>query len=268
MYLDISYFEHYKQFAYSVFNYLNGRINRFCNNIIFEVDYADEVNYTFANLRKPNRLTLHIMNIVEECNGPLNRNKIYSMIFIVIGHELTHVDQDMSQQAYKINRQYREDLERSTDYNNYNWLKAHEAQINRDFGISLDLSYYNDCGFWNIEDFKSASIEDYYIATLKNVLFRNDDMFSNFKVSVLDKYRNIFINFNGGANLLIKSDGEFCGQSLEGFIQAIGTEAGIYDHYTMNVSLREQPYREMPDTVIVSFVLSDRYINPIVFRSR
>ena len=93
-------------------------------------------------------------------------------------------------------------------------------------------------------------------------------MFSNFKVSVLDKYRNIFINFNGGANLLIKSDGEFCGQSLEGFIQAIGTEAGIYDHYTMNVSLREQPYREMPDTVIVSFVLSDRYINPIVFRNR
>ena len=111
MYLDISYFEHYKQFAYSVFNYLNGRINRFCNNIIFEVDYADEVNYTFANLRKPNRLTLHIMNIVEECNSPLNRNKIYSMIFIVIGHELTHVDQDMSQQAYKNNRQYREDLD-------------------------------------------------------------------------------------------------------------------------------------------------------------
>ena len=45
-------FKFYKLFAYEAFNYLKIKINRFINPIL-EVDYADMVNYTYANTNTP-----------------------------------------------------------------------------------------------------------------------------------------------------------------------------------------------------------------------
>lgn len=269
MFMTPEHFSHYKNFAESVFQYLNGKINKYCTRINFEVDYADMVNYTYANLRRPNNLYLHIYNIVAECNGVYNRNKIYSMIFIVIGHELHHVDQMMSQETYKNNKVYREEVETDTDFTNYMWLKANKKDIDQTFGIDLDLSYYSDLNLMSQSGiFTCRNIADYYRAIIKNVIFRDDKTYEKFESEILLKYPSLFVSFDEFNNLLIKSRNEFCGPNLNAFIQLVNDEAARYDHYTLNVSLLDWPYREMLDAKTVVFKLSDRYSSPIVFQNR
>lgn len=270
MQFNVDHFTYYKAIAQSIFNYLNGRVNKYCTNVILEVDYADYVNYTFANLRKPNMLTLHLQNIVEECGGPYNKNKVYSMLFIVIGHELTHVDQLMSQQMYKKLPQYKEEVERSTDYTNYLWLKEHKTEIDRIFMMDLDLSYYRKLYYFNNTDkYQAKSIKDYYMTLFRNVIFRDDEKFSVFANAVLEKYENIFVCFNSSPNVLIKNNGEFCAHTLSSFIAVTWREIGLYDHYTMSVSLGE-PNRDAQTyaCAYVTIRVSDRQINPAVFGKR
>lgn len=262
-------FSHYKSFAEAAFQYLNGKINKFCTNIVFEVDYVDYVNYTYANLRRPNRLYLHIANIVAECNNVFNKNKIYSMILIVIGHELHHVDQNMSQEMYKNNKVYREEVETDTDFTNYLWLKEHKQEIDNIFNMDLDLSYYSNLNLMAQPGvFTSRNITDYYRAMIKNVVFRDDKVYEEFESTILLKYPSLFVTFNNRDNLLIKSNGEFCGHNLNAFIQLVNDEAARYDHYTLNASLVDWPYREMHDAKTVVFTLSNRFTNPLVFQNK
>lgn len=267
--MTLEYFSHYKTFAENTFKYLNGKINKFCTKIHFEVDFADMVNYTYANLRRPNNLYLHIYNIIAECNGVFNRNKIYSMIFIVIGHELHHVDQMMSQESYKNNKVYREEVETDTDFTNYMWLKANKKDIDQTFGIDLDLSYYSDLNLMSQSGvFTCRNVADYYRSIFKNVIFRNDKTYEEFESNILLKYPSLLVSFDNTNNLLIKNRNEFCGPNLNVFIQLVNDEAAKYDHYTLNVSLSDFPYREILDAKIIAFSLSDRYSNPIVFPNR
>ena len=261
---------YYKDFAYKAFEYCNGKINRFINCTL-EVDYADMVNFTFANIRRPNNIFIHIDNIVTECGNGYNKNKIFSLIFIAIVHELFHVEQVMSQELYKTDKVYKISIEKAVEYSTYNWLLSYKPDIDRRFNMYLDLSYLedsinrNEYKEWD-RFYRSGSVEELYKYTIMNIVFRNDASFKRFDEEVLSKYENIIIVFENNSNFLIKSNGEFCDYNLKDFVLTVSNTVSIYDRYTINVSVTE-PNRDKSNVAVVRFTLSNRLICPLSFGS-
>lgn len=266
MYTTHEQFEYYKDFAYKVFDFLNMRINRFINCTL-EVDYADMINFTFANIRRPNKVFLHIDNIVKECGNGYNKNAVCSMIIIALTHELYHVEQIMSQQSYRSDFSYKSDIEDSVNAMAYNTLISYKNTIDIEFQIDLDLTYLQDRVF--LSDMKKYqswnTVEGIYKSIFMNIIFRNDQSYYDFEKNVLDKYDGIAIIFQNGYNFLIKSEGEFCASDLNNFIAASNIVAGKYDRYTINASMDKKPYRDKRDVAVVTFTLSNRQIYPMIF---
>lgn len=266
-------FEFYKTFAHRVFDYISPKILNYIKCYL-QVDVADMVNYTFANLRRPNIIYLHLDNIVIECGNGYNKNKVCSMIIICITHELFHVEQIMSQEDYRNNPASQILVEKSVNAKSYGWLLANKDLINRVFGLDLDLGYlhemlsYEDQNIYDqwMKMYYQCNVEQMYKYTIMNVVFRNQKNYDKFKRDILDKYENIVIAFENGANFLIKSNNEFCGSVLNNFISMVGETMGKYDRYTVNVNMVESPYRDKSYVAYVTFTLSNRTIIPMIFR--
>ena len=260
-------FVYYKNFAYQVFEYLRSKINRYIIPVL-EVDYADMINYTFANNRKPNIITLHIDNLVYEAGNGYNKNKVCSMIFIALTHELFHVEQSMSQEMYRSDYNYKVFIESAVEKKTLMFLVDNSKEILNLFGVYLDLSYFdiNDIGNGKYESI--GTVEGIYRSTIMNVIFRKDFEYRKFEHDILNKYNTIYIGFENGPNFLIKGNGEFCESTLNEFISAVGCFAGKYDRYTVNVRMEKKPYREQEEIAAqVIFTLSNRCLYPMVFRN-
>ena len=257
-------FVYYKNFAYEAFEFLKN-ITRFIPCVL-EVDYSDTVGFTYANIRRPNIITLHIDNIVQECGNGYNKNKICSMIIIAITHELFHVEQLMSQELYRSDKNYHNEIESAVENKTLMYLLNNLNYINNRFKMNLDLSYFDNHINNNSTYTSCSSVEQIYKYTIMNVIFRRDYSYQDFEVNVLDRYDSVVIKFENGSNFLIKSNGEFCDSPLGMFIQSIGAEAGKYDRYTVNVNVINGPYREQESVAIVTFTLSNRQIYPMSFR--
>lgn len=260
----------YSNFAYTVFEYLKRKINRYFEPTL-EVDYVDAVGFTFANFRRPNRVYIHIDNIVTECRNGNNTNKVCSMIIIVLTHELHHSEQIMSQELYRIDDYYKSTNEKAVNCESYNFLLANKNEIDSMFGINLDLSYLENivlaCGSHYDKYYTTCTVQQMYEYTIMNVIFRKDNQFYEFADKYLNRYNNIIISFKDEGNFLIKSNGEFCDQNLNAFILAADMAAGKYDRYTVNVSNSEEPYRDNEKVLHLTFTMSNRQIVPIIFRN-
>ena len=256
-------FCYYKNFAISVFNFLNGVINRqlLCR---IEVDVSDYANFTFANIRRPNIVFVHIDNIVSQCGNAYNKNSVCSLIVQAIAHELFHVEQMMSQEMYRLNAVYAKDIEDSVNYEAYCFLLKHKQEIDKVFYIDLDLSYIKSL-FANMKEdnkYQYCNCEELYKYTIMNVIFRNDKRYYNFQNTILDKYSTVVFNFENNTNFLIKSNGIYQDQAMRSFIFTTGIMVGIYDRYTLNIETRVEPNRGNR-TVIVYVKLLNRCIYPI-----
>lgn len=261
----------YSKFAYTAFEYLKSKINRYINPKL-EVDYIDAVGFTFANFRRPNSVYIHIDNIVTECRNGNNTNKVCSMIIIVLTHELYHSEQLMSQELYRTDQCYKITVENSVNFEIYNFLLVNKNEIDSIFGINLDLSYLESLNSkyeyrqWD-RFYKRCNVQQMYEYTIMNVIFRKDNKYYEFAEKYLYKYDNIVIDFNGENNFLIKSNGEFCDQNLNPFIMAADMAAGRYDCYTVNTSNSEKPYRDNETVLYITFTISNRKIIPVIFRN-
>lgn len=256
----VQQFEFYKGFAQSIFQYcISKNINRFVNCTL-EVDYCDYVNNTLANLRKPNKISLHIDNIINECGGNGNRiNDIVSLIFIAITHELMHVEQLISQETYISDQEYRKNAEYAVNSATYNFLAYNQQEINRMFGIQLNLSYLEDEPMKDyLKQYQTCNVRDMYRYSLLNILFRSNKKFKEFDDNVLSKYDTIRIIFKNGDNFLIKSNGEFCDYNLNSFVTALGAYAGSYDCYTVEINVTDIPNRDKGTEANVLVTLSNR----------
>lgn len=264
MYTSLEQFAFYKDFAIKYFNYAKKKILKYTANIAtLEVSYADYVNYTFANIRRPANIFIHIDNIVAECGNGYNKNGICSFIVIAITHELFHLEQDMIQDRYRSDRQYCNSVESSTDNMAKSWLLNNMAEINRLFGMFLDLSYFEERDT-SINAYQSTSMEKFYKDTIMNVIFRKQNSYLNFERVVLDSYQTIYINFNHGDNLLIKKNGEYCGSSIGLFLREVQAQAGRFDRYTIDTGVVDT-YRDEGGVALVTFTISNREIYPMNF---
>jgi hypothetical protein len=163
---------------------------------------------------------------------------------------------------------YKEMVEGSVNASAYQWLSAYKKKIDKEFQMDLDLRYLEQ-QFTMDQDqmYRSCSnYESLYKYTIRNVVFRNDDAFIDFEAKVLNVYANIAIMIDNSANFLIKSNGEYTGDTIEAFISMIGAYAGRFDRYTVNVNVNNNiPYRDDLKVAQVVFTMSNRMSYPMVF---
>jgi hypothetical protein len=261
----IEQFTFYKDFAERAFNYLCNRICKYNQNIRLIVDYSDFVRFTLANFKRPNIVMLHIDNVVAAYGNANRVNEVCSLIIIALTHELHHAEQELSQERYRTDFVYKDTIEDGANSMAYHFLAAHRDEINRLFNINLDLSYLESIGRLNTR-YHSSTLEGYYKNILRNVWFRNDELFGKFEREFLDKYPDVYLSFDNLFNLHIKSNGEFCERALNDFLIATEVYCGRYDRYTMEV-YQDEPYRDKSEGVVLRFKLSDMVINPFEERS-
>lgn len=269
MKMTLEQYVFYKSFAESAFYFLSKKINRYIIPYLI-VDPGDLVNFTFANIRRPNIITIHMENIIAECGNGNDKNKVCSMIIITISHELFHVEQLMSQERYRSDKYYKMVAELSDIYATYDFLTKNKSAIDRAFSMNLDLSYIKQDlakgGYdpqW-LYKYNSGNVEQLYKYTIMNVIFRSDKSYNDFEKSVLDVYDDIVIIIDRGYNFYIKRDGEFCDSCLNEFVQMVGDTIGVYDRYTIGVEVVDSPYRDKSHVAYVTFTLSNRYIYPMI----
>lgn len=271
MKMTLNQYSFYKSFAEMAFGFLSKKINRYIIPYLV-VDPGDFVNFTFANIRRPNLITIHMENIIVECGNGNDKNKVCSMIIITLSHELFHVEQLMSQERYRLDKHYKMIAELSDISMTYKFLIENKSEIDRAFMMNLDLSYIeqdlNKAGsnFQWLYRYNSGNVEQLYKYTIMNVIFRSDKSYADFESKILNNYSDIIIIIEGSNNFYIKRDGEFCDSCLNNFVQMVGATIGVYDRYTVGVDVIERPYRDKSNVAFVTFTLSNRCIYPMIMR--
>jgi hypothetical protein len=259
-------FAFYSDFAYRFFAYAHKKISRRIDCIL-EVDYCDNINFTFANMRRPNKIFLHIDNIIHEFGNGYDKNNICSLICDALVHELHHVEQVLSQQTYRQDPMYMKAIEEAVAKESTMWLYAHKQEIDKLFkmDLNMNLPYINIPNAENNMYRACDDAESIYKYTIRNVIFRNDDAYIEFESAILNAYDNVSITVKDKQNFLIKSNGQFVGgASLSTFVNMVGGYFGNYDRYTVNVNVITNPYRDEV-VAVATFTLSNRKRFPMAF---
>lgn len=251
----------YRIFTEDTFRFLGPLITNFHKNVRLEVDPIDMVTFSFAKFRRPTTVHLYLYNIMSCASG---QNMACSLILIALTHELLHSEQYLIQNQYNNDSEYRKFIEGSTNKAAYKFIINNRQRIRDEMGFDVDLSYFNHNDIPFCDGYRSCNLEEYYKLLFMNVILRNPIQYQKFADEILDKYPTVFITFDRKNNFLIKSNGEYCRQTLDAFIRAIDIYASRYDYYTMCVKLDESSNRSGHQVVVILEVL-DKGIYPAAF---
>ena len=149
-------FIYYADLAEKIFNYLNGKINRYTTNIHFQIN--DSIP-GYGELCMRSILNLNLPRILNTLN---DKSKIETNILFVICHELYHADQEVIDQDYLTSEEYQKRKEAETNYRAITYILENAIILQNEFNIDIsieDLLFVKDrinnvFGLGNIGDYR------------------------------------------------------------------------------------------------------------------
>lgn len=267
--MTVEEFNTYQEITIKLFNYMNGRINtlnRFCT---LTVDMYDLVNRTYGNIRYPNHITIFLGTAIDSWDPQWScimskHDYICTSIAWAISHELHHADQLISMINYGINPSYKSIVEGDVERASYNWVSTHSGELSRiaNFNCVID----NVCvkSLPDTTNYKKASVKEFYLQTLANIVIRDLDVFRDIEIfSNDDKCENIIIDFNSTDYVTIKSGGNYLQENINIFNDIVYKYAGYWDTYSIDINIFEMT--DKSSTFIVKIDIKNQIINPITF---
>lgn len=261
MITPINKFELYQQFAYDAFKFLAPKITKFHKNVKLNIDYADYITHTYANFRRPTWVSLHLYNLMCNC---YSFNNFMSMIIIALTHELFHSEQVIIQERYNTDDDYKRWIEACTNKAAYDFLSRYYQQIHDELA-DLNLEYFMNPTTEMATGYMRCNLEEYYHSLFLNVIVRSMKSYEKIAETVLNEYPTILVTFDRINNFLIKSNGEYCMDTLPAFIRAIEYHVAKYDYYTMSVRLDGSFSRNHPQQALMIVEKFNEGIHPMVF---
>lgn len=260
-------FVFYKQWAYKIFNYLQPRICKYIKCDL-EIFYQNHVNFVLGTIVRPNKICIFIDNIVS-CVGSQNKiSEVISFLFIAISHELHHAEQFVNQHLYTSDEKYKLEIEDTTDYSSYIFLRDNKADIERDFNITLDLSYYEDIPFIHPKECVYNNLEYMYKCIIGNIIIRNISSNLYYQLCAeLDDNKDVYVTICDSPNLLIKSNGEYLLPSYQEFVRTVVSNAARFDSYTAGISTGYILHRGNTKALLVRFRILDKTLYPMQFEN-
>lgn len=259
----IEEFNMYQDVAIKLFNYMNGRVNTLNRYCILEIDMYDFINGTYGNIRYPNHVVLFLGTIVDSWNDEWEEfmpkyDYICTVLSWVIAHELSHADQLISMINYTDNPSYKAIIEGETNKASYDWVRSHSREISC---VGNFKCVINNISTDHLPDggYKKASVKEFYLQTIANIVIRDLDVFRDLELFSDDKkYDTIILDFNSTDCVTIKSDGSYIPENVNIFSDIVYKYAGYWDTYSIDIKILANG-----STAILKFIIKDQIINAI-----
>lgn len=263
----------YSELTRKLFDFMNGRINVLNKNCELHIDPYDYITNTNANIRYPNNIFVHIGNIVDSWNNDWARfvtrhDFISTTLAWAIAHELFHADQLISMLQYNRNDRYRRSVEGDVERTSYDWVSSHAREISKIGGFNVIIRELTAQSLPKTSNYKKASIKEYYIQTIANIILRDFTVTNNLS-SLKDNstVKTIWINFNDAEVVCIKRGGEYLEESVQLFTQLAYNWAGNFDIYKVlaseSIFIDRATNEECAE---IKFMFKDQKIRGVIFK--
>lgn len=273
--MTIEEYQYYSSITTKLFDYMNGQINVINCQCKLEINMYDLVNGTYGNIRYPNMIIINVGTIIDSWNDDYIRymNKqdyVGTCIAWAIAHELHHADQLISMIQYNRNPDYKRAIETDVEQASYRWVGVHAREISAIGGFrvvinDLETPALND----GIGMYTKASVKEFYLQTIANVILRDFSAFQSLSVFTDDSLADdIVIVFNDmDSSVVIKSYGNYLIQNIDIFANLAYRYAGYFDTYSITAKVDYNTTVKTDRKIaIVTFTISDSLVYPMIFK--
>ena len=262
----------YSNIATKLFDYMNGRINTMNNKCVLYIDMYDFVKCTYANIRYPNFIFIHIGTIIDSWNDEWSvyidkKDYITSCIAWALSHELHHADQLISMITYNNNIAYKQRIEADVERASYDWVNNHKKELSYITGFNIVIDKLTSPSLPDNAAYTKANPREFYLQTIANIVIRDLDLFYGLKVFTNDDIcEDMILVFNKIDTIVIKSNGRFLEENIPLFSSLVYKWTGEYDTYHIYADISFSYVNDKRKTAIVNFTISDRLIDPMRFK--
>lgn len=289
--MTLEEYQEYSIIANKLFAYMNGKINRLNSNCVLYIDMYDLIHNTYANIRYPNNIFLHLGTIIDSYTKEIaqyveKRDYIGTVMAWAMAHELHHADQLISMLQYNNNPAYKSAIEGDVERASYNWVYNNRADLESIGGFEVIIRSLSSASLPDEKDcnYRKASIKQYYLQTIANIILRDFNLFNKltvFSSNELDEVDNIVLCFapagigddvirnmrttDAADFISIKENGEYLAENINAFSNLAYKWAGYFDTYTIRASVQCSKLSNDSTLAVVAFEFSNRTINPMIF---
>lgn len=269
--MTINEYHYYSNIALKIFEYMNGKINTMNSKCQLYIDMYDLINGTYANIRYPNFIFIHIGTIVDSWNNDWDdymdkSSYIVSCIAWALSHELHHADQLISMLQYNRNPSYKKAVEGDVERASYDWVASHSREISNLINIPIVIREIDSPSLPLRGNYTRASIAQFYKQTIANIIIRDLDLFNKLIVFTDDSScDDIILNFNNTDTVVIKSNGNYCAENINLFSSLAYKYAGYFDIYHINAVSKIDNINDRK-IATVNITITDNYIKPMIFK--
>lgn len=235
-------YQHYSKVAIDLFNYMNGRINTM-NICTFRTELYDYNGRAYGNINYPNDVYINIGTIIDSWNddwsdGVVGRHDyICTMIAWTIAHELFHADQLISMMTYNHDPQYKLKVEGDVQRASYDWIMNNSRKLGEIGNFKCQIRYITAEVLPDVSDYRKATVKEYYLQTIANVILRDLQLFSQLEIFHNDNSTNsILVVFNNTDSVYIKQNGQYLAENVGLFSQLTYKYAGQYNRYSVSIA--------------------------------
>jgi hypothetical protein len=272
--MNLEEYRTYSMIATSLFNYMNGRINTMNNNCTLYIDMWDNITNTYANIRYPNHISLHVGSVIDSWDDNwkyiLNKHDyICTCIAWAISHELHHADQLISMLRYNSNPQYRSQIEEDVERASYDWVLSHKQELSVIGGFNVIIDRLSSSDLPLVGNYRKATPKEFYLQTIANTIIRDMDLFVKLKVFSDDNMSDdIILVFNDIDTIVIKSSGKYLMENIPLFSNIVFKWVGYCDVYNIYADVSFSYMTNGRTAAIVKFNISNQFIKPMVFMEK
>lgn len=261
----------YQPIAKRLFDYMNGRINKMNNRCILYIDMYDNIRNTYATIRYPNHIFLHLGNIIDSWNnewyGIIKKEEyVCTVLAWAIAHELFHADQAIQMVMYMNNNAYKEDKENDVQRSSYDWVSDNQFVLSNLIGIRIDMEAITSDSLPDEGHYRKASPAEFYKQTIANTILKDLQLFNKLTFFTNDaEADDIILMFNSKESVVIKSGGRYLAENISAFSDMTYRYVAYYDVYVVNVNI-ETIMRDGRSVVIVDLKIDNPLFYPMMFK--
>lgn len=268
-------YHYYSDIAIRLFNYMNGYINKMNSRCELYIDMYDFVKNTYANIRFPKYIMLHIGTIVDswrdEWSSVISKESyIVSVIAWALSHELHHADQLISMLNYNQNTAYRDSVEGDVERASYDWVCDHARELTKVAGYRVALNYIQSKNLPDHGNYERATIAEFYKQVILNIIIRDINLYNKLGVFTDDSLSDdIMLVFNDGVNrdyVIIKSNGKYLKENINLFSEYTYRYTGYFDLYSISASRDIDNLEDGRRIAYVEFDIVNQLIRPMIFK--
>ena len=269
--MTLEEYHFYSDMATKLFNYMNGNINRMNSKCTLYIDMYDYIQGTYANIRYPNYVYIHIGTIIDSWEDDWTRymrkvDYVGSCIAWALAHELHHADQLISMLQYNRNIDYRNEVERDVTRASYDWVAMHSRELSIVGGFNVVITDIDSNTLEDTANYRKANPKEFYLQTILNIIIRDHNLFNRIRVFTEDDLASdIVLNFNGVDSVVVKTKGKYLSENINQFSTLAYKWAGYYDRYNIKVNVQFATI-DNRSIAFVNFVISNNFINPMIFK--